>query len=789
MARDCIKRLVEKSGGVLTRDMAREILESVDRQAKKEANAGFDYDEAVKKITDERKANTKANILKEKAAMAKNAVLKARALDTLSSFVDGGLSIYDAVRADLEGISSPIEGAGDSLDVKKTSVEYAYFNRMIGQLNRENLLEILNSKALNTEIERELWALSLGEKNVTGSKEAARIAEILFETLDGQRQRLNAAGADIDRVAGNIMPQRHDIDAMYKMGRDEWANFMVSVADETRSFGGDYEDLFDVFRGAWDAMVTGVRLDDPTVKDSKLFQFSGPANLAKKLSESRKIHFKDYESWKKWNEMLGSKDLNEGIIDAIRWNSRNIALMERYGTNPQSMLETVASELQKKYRGKMAETGEKNIADKVQSVIDYAMEKDMLAVSPNLARYGGNIRVFNNTTSLGGALFASLGDIPLKALEYKFQGKTWLSSTVQPFMDIAQGFKNKKERIDFASMSGAGLESMISDIGGRFSSQDTLSNKASKVQRIFFKMNGLTWWTDAHKNAMGRVMSHHLGLKHDTSFDDLDVDTKRLFGNYRITAKEWDAMRTQATQLDDGRWYLLPEKFKEQELKEKLIGYYVDRSNFGVLTPGVRERRVMNLGTRRGTPIGEATRLIMQFKSFPVSTITKVWGRALYGKGKADVPAMLYLMLNTMAFGYMVGAAKDLIKGKSPKDPTKLETAYASLAQGGGLGILADVLLQDASYGRSFTSAMAGPTLSRFDDVFKIYSAGVRGEGSAATALRTGVSLIPGNNLFYVRPAIDQMLLFPMQEELNPGYLRRMERNMYQSYGQKLLFQ
>jgi hypothetical protein len=149
---------------------------------------------------------------------------------------------------------------------------------------------------------------------------------------------------------------------------------------------------------------------------------------------------------------------------------------------------------------------------------------------------------------------------------------------------------------------------------------------------------------------------------------------------------------------------------------------------------------------------------------------------------------MAYLMLMSGVFGYTAGAMKDIVKGKTPKDPTKLETVYASLAQGGGLGIMGDLLFADAGFGRSASSVLAGPTLGKFDDFFQIYSAAARGEGSARTIAMFGVNSIPFNNIFYTRAALDQLLLLQMQEELNPGYLRRMERNMQKTYGQEMLY-
>ena len=38
---------------------------------------------------------------------------------------------------------------------------------------------------------------------------------------------------------------------------------------------------------------------------------------------------------------------------------------------------------------------------------------------------------------------------------------------------------------------------------------------------------------------------------------------------------------------------------------------------------------------------------------------------------------------------------KDLLKGRSPRDPTKLKSVMAAFLQGGGLGIYGDVLFNE----------------------------------------------------------------------------------------------
>lgn len=783
---DCIKRIVEQSDGALNATQAKELIDNVDRLAKKVMNTGLDREDAIDVVVKERAAIVAKNVAKEKANMARNVIVKAKVTNSLNQMINSGMSVKDAFQALLEGVNSPIAGAKDSLDKQIAAIHHLKLSQFFKKLNEENLVEIYNSGQFDDEIGRALWDLSSDKKPSVGNKQIERIAELMHETQENLRLSQNEVGADIERVAGYMMPQRHDLRAMQKAGRDKWANDMLELISD-KSFGGEADDLFDVLRGAYDAMLSGVRLDDNMPQNEKLFQFSGPANLAKKVSQSRKIHFRDYDSWKKWNELYGMRTLKDGFLDSVGHQSSTIAMMRRLGTNPEAMLKAVADDIKKTHRASLADNPIEGLDNKLQSMIDNAMGKLRHPASPKWAQWGNNVRMYQQVTKLGGALISSFADILPKSLAYQFQGKTILSSYAQSFSDVAYGFKSRKERSDFANLIGTFTEGMVGDMGSRWGAVDDLSSKAAKLQRMYFKLNGQTWWTDSARQSFMRMTSHHLAQMKELTFDSLDADTKRLFGTYNITAKDWDGIRKNVISLEDGREYIVAEGLSE-ELALKYNGYLIDRGNTAIPEPGARERRLATLGTQRGTPIGEATRLIMQFKTFPITMATRVWGQALNGKGKADIPAMVQLAIMSAVFGYAIGAMKDIIKGRTPKDPTKPETIYAALAQGGGFGIIGDVLLQDGSFGKSPIAALAGPSAGTFEDIYKIYSEARKGEFAANQALKVGVGMVPGNNLFYVRPALDHMFLLQIQEELNPGYLRRMESNMKRTYGQEFLY-
>jgi len=114
--RDCVKRLVAKG---IKADEARKMVQDADAQAKRRANEqGMDYDDAVDEVIKERIANVEANIKKQKANLARNIIIKKQTENTLQSFIDAGLSVQDSVRAMLEGLNSPIEGARNSIEAQ-----------------------------------------------------------------------------------------------------------------------------------------------------------------------------------------------------------------------------------------------------------------------------------------------------------------------------------------------------------------------------------------------------------------------------------------------------------------------------------------------------------------------------------------------------------------------------------------------------------------------------------------------------------------------------------------------
>lgn len=223
---------------------------------------------------------------------------------------------------------------------------------------------------------------------------------------------------------------------------------------------------------------------------------------------------------------------------------------------------------------------------------------------------------------------------------------------------------------------------------------------------------------------------------------------------------------------------------------DRLQQFYADDLDSAVISPDARTLSFIRQGQQAGTPIGEALRLFWQFKSFGIAVMQRAFLREFHGYGPkmgiSQIQGLGVLMLGSLAFGYAAMTLKDLIKGKKPRPVDNPKTWAASMAQGGGLGIYGDFLFGEANrMGGGPLETLGGPTVGKAGDIKRLFDSVKAGDDAGAQALRFLISNTPGNNLFYARMAVDYLFLYELQEAMNPGYLRRMERKAEQERGQE----
>ncbi|MFZ1680108.1 MAG: hypothetical protein WAT70_03750 [Rhizobiaceae bacterium] len=761
------------------------------------------------------KRNAMINIVRRKEARA---------------FVDSFADKAQGLEALLAGSNKRTAGARLSVDSRARAKEGRYLGGLINDLKRDGLLQFVQARLfatgkgpLDDKIAVELYELrDGGTPGRSGSPDAQKIAKIINKYQELARADQNRAGAFIRKMPGYIVAQSHDMFRIRAAGENEWIAKALPLLDADKTFDGS--DPIQFLRGVYAELSQGAFYKADA--DAPLIGFKGPANLAKKASQSRVLHFKDAASWTAYNDAFGQGGIMEAATFGLRRAARNVALMETLGTNPKAMFDRLVTE----YGQEAIDAGNaaalKDKVSRLNGMMAVADGSVDIPANVTAARIGAGIRAWNTMAKLGGAVISSLPDIATAAGELRYQGRGFLSGLgdqVASFFGAASSTSAKRE---IAERLGVGFDGMIGQVISRITAADSMPGTMSKLQTSFFRLNLLSWWTDAHEAGFSTIMARDLAMLSGKTFDVLPAERQRVLSLYNIGAAEWDLIRAHGGfDAEDGVRYIVPDvlddaaddafaglvkgkatpakiKAARADLDGKLRAYYADRTSFGVLKGGIREKFATTQGLQAGTTMGELARFFMQFKSYSVSFVNKTLGRFAEEDTFWKVPGGLarmpwgekrqaaQMILAMTALGYMSMTMKDIAKGREPRDPADPRSWTQAFLQGGGAGIYGDFLSSDFNrFGGGGLETLAGPTAGMAGDALRLFGAAkdwVNGTAKAPDGQAFAIfkNNTPFLNLFYTRAALDYLILYDIQEAVSPGSLKRMEKRIKEETGQ-----
>lgn len=706
------------------------------------------------------------------------------------------------LEAAMVGINKPLPGNRMSADGRSLALFSDYMGMMTHELEAANLLPHLNTSYLDLEIARAFEKLSRPEARGSTHPIANQIAEIIHKYRKLAFDRENRAGAWRKPLPGYIASQFWDIAKVRKAGFEAFRDFVMPRLDHERTFQGKNPEIF--LKEAYATLANGENTRFDTAANDLALQFTGPGNIAAGASAHRVLHFADADKWMEANQQFGRSTLRGAIMAEFEIAARDTALMETFGTNPRAMIDEVLATLKNEHRH------DHRIVDKLDRNLLKAERRTILgdadaAQNVAWAQGGQNARAWISAAKLGGAILSSVSDLAFKAAAIRYiNGGGVLTPFAESFSTFFEGMGRNKR--DVADMIGSAIDGHSSSIA-RFAGTDALPGMGNRALRVFFKWNLLTPWTDAHKRGMSLYTSRLFARHAEATFDHLPEHVRFILGQYDIAAPEWELVRRAVAPMSDGKTYLLPHLLREMDpegfahldpigegnalrgrdkVESSIRTMFTDIVNMGVLTPGARERAMMTWGFKGGTPEGEALRFIMQFKSFPVTVLTRSVGRLAFSNpgGKADKVGLAMLLASSIVLGYAAMSAKQVLRGQTPRDPRDYRTWLAAAAQGGAFGIYGDYLFGEFNrFGRSPIETAAGPGVGVAGDLLELFARIKNGDDVAATSLRLAINNAPFVNMFYSRTALDYLILYSLQEAANPGYLQRRERQLQKEQG------
>lgn len=822
MATPCAVKLNEQFPEV-TQEQAEQILLRAKNMALERALAsGENIEKAMESVTEGMIQRDKLFSANAKRGTYLNQAKEQDTQDFVKRFPEKGLTIGDGLKAYAVGGKYAVDGSRLSIDVQHKTLNQQFFGRLTAQMEEAGVFVDFWKNRITKEIYQEMGELvPNGKPGASGNPNAQKIAGILDNITKEMNARLNDAGALIYNLPGYVVRQTHDVFKIRAAGKTKqealvvWKNFVKPLLDSEKTFLGADKDKF--LNMVFNDLHTGVkgvmRVEGQGV---------GHRAIADRWQQERVLHFKDSESAWAYNEKFGQRDFMQQVMTDIGNKARAIALMENLGPNAEASWLNSIRMLKEWARERPDST------EQIDSINEHELmayfhqltgEQD-IPTNPSLARTAGNIRAVTQMAKMGGVALTNLfTDNAFMHPEMAYQGISHLDTLGKQLTMLAKKTPEEKATL---RMMGVGLDGLLGNILNRYSATGPVSGPINKFQKTFFDINFSNFITDATKSAAAELMATHLGQHADVNFADLPPELSQVLGLYDISAKEWNLLRSTAYEHPSGNWgkVITADQVSKltdtqiltlhkgegvpsakaiikmrERLETQLRAYFTDRVDYAAPTPGGAERALTTLDTKAGTGLGEAIRLLMLFKSFPVTVANKIIQREVYGRGAMSAKQWLMndhqgkfnlaqLIAMTTVAGYLGMTIRDALRGRTPRElitdgKINLDVLGDSAIQGGGLGIMGEMITRDYGQGMgSFLENAAGPVFGQLNKLAEMKTKASEGEDISGDAYKMALDNTPLINLFYARPILNYFVLWNLQEMMDPGSLKKTEENV-----------
>lgn len=792
--RECFGRAANKAGWTPKQAQIESAFLRAQGDINRNLNAGMSKVDAVEQAARDYAARQKLALALAKRDRLRNQML-AHSLDNESAAGGAKAPREVLLRVDRERYGLTAELLGPLIaDMRKEGILGAVLKR---------------TKALDLDVARELWRLNDPASGAaTGNRVAEAAAKLIHRSQEAARNLQNQAGAWINKADHYIVRQSHDMEKVRgdysrkgpNSAFQRWYDAILPKLDpKTFAHLDDPADIPEFLEKVWLNLAAGLH---DTANPEVLKGYSGPGNLAKQLSAERVLHFKSADDWFAYNQQFGKGAVIDTAAIGLTKAARNVALMRTFGTNPEAMYQGWITRMLSKARDE-ADGATLDALRKYQRrnenilhVIDGSADipQDM-----TLAKIGAITRAVQTMTKLGGVVLSSIPDLAVNAASLRHMGVPLFHAYAGQIVGLLP--RSAEGRL-IADRLLVGVDGLMANVMHKFHGEDGALGVASSLVDKYHKLSLLTWWTDSLKQTAGMMISNRLAEDAGKAFGALDPLMQRTLQRHGIDAAEWDLARQMTMEAADGRNYMLPagvadlddalfaSAMHKSQLQTKLSTLIADQVREGLTEPNANIRAMMTGGMARGSLGGEAMRIWLQFKTYPVTFYQRTMAREGLALGDFDRSAASlfgagHLVAMTGLLGYLSFTLKDFAAGKLPREPEDAKgygkLVMRAMTQGGGLGIYGDFLFGEANrLGGGWLSSLAGPTGGTLSAVGDLYGSlrdgalkGDVGKLGAQSVQFAKQHVIP--NLFWTKAAADQLIWYRLQEAMNPGYLARYE--------------
>jgi hypothetical protein len=696
-----------------------------------------------------------------------------------------------------------------STQQKISSLRLSSMSRFYSKISDEGLMNYFKNENNSLNIMKALNSIRKKSDNTFKKilpKESIALAELIHQEQKYQLNYLKNLGVYIEELDDFIIKQTHNKAKLNSIGKDNWIKKISPLLDTKKTFNTNDEKKIKLKLGYVFNKLS-------KYKYSKIGKFTFRKLLKQK---SRVLHFKDIESFQKYNKEFG---VDNNIFDAINKSidsfNRKRAIYETWGLDPYRTKEIIDNFFLKDSRFYdnpyiKEDIMNKNLLSNTK-LFDLMMGTDITSMSNSSIKFHESIRSVFRMSRLQG-FTASLPDLGTMVIMSKI-------FDIPVFKSVCHIIKNfiKKQSLkdkNFSIRLGVYCEHINSEIRHTFESSitDSPHKNIVNLNNLFFKLNLQNFWDKITRNSSCTLIATKLNELKFKKFNNLNNYIINSLKEDNINEFDWRCIKyiSEGDLIDPFLVYKIPdkllkkiivlssEKFLTENdyrhiLKYKLINFYHKNVNLFIPTPNDRTRIFTTGGLPAGTVSGEIWRHMMQFKSYPIVMITDfIENILLFSKptekqkrlsklGIKDVfkynrnvyTNMASLAIATTLLGYVVLCVSRFSAGKDIPD-INLESFIESVKRGGFFGIAGDMFQDYSIYGRFF-SKLESPGAQFVDKVASILSSLSSNDikKTTTTSKKLLTDNIPFKNIPYIKMAYSNEFFDRLNCLLNKNIWRK----------------
>lgn len=573
-------------------------------------------------------------------------------------------------------------GTRNNISNRASVLINSHKNMIFGQLEKQGLTKLFVSGELDGQIRKGVHALHKNESLTGISEEAQKIASIVVAYNKMVFRDLRNAGVPVRDLLGYVSAQTHSPELAVAAGKEKWISDVMDLfgqdkAGMKRTFGvdaGNPDKMRKQLEKVYEGIINGKQgksmpRTDAEFEDS-LAGVGHSRSAADKLSESRYLRFDNPEIEQKYSELYGKGNIAETIAGSINSRARDIAMVERLGTNPratfQANIERAADHYRAIGRDDLAAqlvtnptaSGENKYNNRLMSMFNSQMGDLDKPANNWLAQAGSGIRLLKSLSLLGMSGVKSFNNFSMASMAIKTQtGKNLFESVGETVKNFTANLpdKKRKELAQFFNTYTGDVQDifMAAQVDTADFSMNKMNTGLSKALGVMLKWNGLEYLTEAMKGAHTMSFMEHVASFQGKAFETWPPELQASFLSAGISKHDAELIST-VTDVHKGRTFAIPERLRNLDLdkikefaalnKETPVKYrrnlelkYQSLLHSGAMmastTSGVREKSAV-VRWQAGTPLGEMSRMMFLFKGF----LFQAWNNShVLANSKPDV--------------------------------------------------------------------------------------------------------------------------------------------------------